>query len=178
VTLTARQAGELDREAFVGHFGALYEHSPWVAEGAWERRPFADSHALHHAFAAAVAAAPLERRLALIRAHPELAGREAHDGALTADSTSEQASAGLDRLTAEELARLRRLNAAYREAFGFPMVVAVREHTKASIFEQAERRLAHDRDEEIETALAEIGKIARLRLGGLVDDEPSAGRAG
>jgi OHCU decarboxylase len=178
VTLTARQAGELDREAFVGHFGALYEHSPWVAEGAWERRPFADVDALHGAFEAAVAAAPLERRLALIRAHPELAGREAQHGALTADSTSEQASAGLDRLTADELARLRRLNAAYREAFGFPMVVAVREHTKASIFEQAERRLAHDRDEEIETALAEIGKIARLRLGGLVDDEPSAGRAG
>jgi OHCU decarboxylase len=171
VTLTVKQAGGLDREAFVERFGGLYEHSPWVAEGAWERRPFADADALHAAFAAAVAAAPLERRLALIRAHPELAGREAQAGALTADSTSEQASAGLDRLTADELARLRRLNAAYREAFGFPMVVAVREHTKASIFEQAGRRLAHDRDEEIETALEEIGKIARLRLGGLVNDD-------
>ena len=161
----------LDRDAFVDRFGALYEHSPWVAEGAWERRPFATVEDLHAAFDAAVAAAPEERRLALIRAHPELAGREAAEGSLTEDSTTEQASAGLDRLTAEELERLRRLNAAYREAFGFPMVVAVREHTKASIFAQAEARLAHGRDQEVATALGEISKIARLRLGGLVSND-------
>lgn len=175
--LTAQEAGRLDREEFVRRFGALYEHSPWVAEEAWERRPFDGVEDLHRAFTAAVEEAPEERRLALIRAHPELAGREAAEGALTEDSTGEQASAGLDRLSVEELARLRELNAAYREAFGFPMVVAVREHTKDSIFAQAEARLARPREQEISTALGEIGKIARLRLGGLVDtDEQREGQ--
>lgn len=169
--MNAREAGQLDREAFVERFGALYEHSPWVAEAAWERRPFDGFDDLHRAFEAALAEAPVERQIALIRAHPELAGREAAEGSLTEDSTSEQASAGLDRLTAEELARLQQLNAAYREAFGFPMVVAVREHTKESIFAQAEARLAHGRDEEVATALGEISKIARLRLGGLVSND-------
>jgi OHCU decarboxylase len=169
--VTAEEAGRLDREAFVDRFGDLYEHSPWVAEGAWERRPFDGFDELHAAFDATVAAAPEERRLALIRAHPELAGREAAEGSLTQDSTSEQASVGLDRLSPAELARLRELNAAYREAFGFPMVVAVREHTKESLFAQAEARLAHGRDEEVATALGEISKIARLRLGGLVSDD-------
>jgi 2-oxo-4-hydroxy-4-carboxy-5-ureidoimidazoline decarboxylase len=168
--LSASDLDALDRDAFMRHFGALYEHSPWVAEGAWERRPFADVDDLRRAFERTVLDAPPERRLALIRAHPELAGREAREGALTTESAEEQASAGLNALRGAEMATLERLNAAYRERFGFPMVVAVREHTKASIFAQARERLDNPRAEEIDTALREILKIGRLRLGGLVSE--------
>jgi OHCU decarboxylase len=114
--------------------------------------------------------APRERQLALIRAHPELAGREAADGALTRESSREQASAGLDRLTADELEALGRLNRSYRERFEFPLIVCVREHTTDSIITWGTARLEHSRDEEIEIALGEIAKIARLRLADLVGD--------
>jgi OHCU decarboxylase len=164
------EAGALDEHAFVRAFGALYEHSPWVAAGAWARRPFDDFEGLQRAFERTVLDAPEARRLALIGAHPELAGREARAGTLTAASAGEQASAGLDRLSGEEVATLARLNAAYRERFGFPLVVAVREHTKESLFAQARARLANSRAEEIDTALGEIVKIGRVRLGALVSD--------
>jgi OHCU decarboxylase len=169
--LTTAGANALSREQFVATFGPLYERSPWVAEGAWARRPFERVEELRAAFERTVLEAPLERRLALIRAHPELAGGEARAGTLTPESTTEQASAGLDRLSADERAELTRLNAAYRERFGFPMVVAVREHTKESIFAQAEARLANGRDEEIRTALGEIFTIASLRLHELMADD-------
>jgi len=111
--------------------------------------------------------APTERKLALIRAHPDLAGRAAIEGTLTRSSENEQASAGLDRLTPDEYEAFTRLNAAYRERFGFPFVVCAREHTKESILRVAAERLAHTRDEEVRVALEEIAKIARLRLGDL-----------
>jgi OHCU decarboxylase len=149
-----------EEEAFVARYGAIFERSPWVARAAWQGRPFADLDTLHDAMVAAVRAAPRDRQLALIRAHPELAGREALSGA----SEREQASAGLDDLTAEEAERWRALNSAYRERFGFPLVVCVREHTKASILAWGEERLGRDAEQEIDTALAEIAKIARLRL--------------
>ena len=168
--LSPAQVDALDQDAFMRRFGSLYEHSPWVAEGAWARRPYDGAGGLRAAFEATVRDAPAERRIALIRAHPELAGREAREGSLTAESAGEQASAGLDRLTAGELAELAALNAAYRERFGFPMVVAVREHTKETIFRQAHDRLANSREQEIDTAVDEILKIGRLRLGELVSD--------
>ena len=112
--------------------------------------------------------APRERQLDLIRAHPELAGREAQARTLTRESSHEQASAGLDRLTSDELEALRRLNRSYRERFGFPLIVCVREHTKNSIIAWGNARLEHSRDEEIDIALGEITKIARLRLADLV----------
>jgi 2-oxo-4-hydroxy-4-carboxy-5-ureidoimidazoline decarboxylase len=170
MTLSAAEIGTLDEDAFMRHFGTLYEHSPWVARGAWERRPFDGADSLRRAFEQTVLGAPAERRLALIRAHPELAGTEARAGTLTTESAGEQAAAGLDRLSAEEVAELAELNAAYRERFGFPMVVAVREHTKESIFRQARERLAHDREQELDTAVREILKIGRHRLGELVSD--------
>ncbi len=142
----------------------LFEHSPWVAQDAWERRPFQTVGELGDALEAAMRAAPCERRLALIRAHPELAGREADAGTLTAESSREQASAGLDRLTAAELKALKHLNHAYRERFGFPLIVCVREHTKESIIAWGTERLEHSSEQEIEVALGEIAKIARLRL--------------
>jgi len=154
----------LDHEAFVARFGPLFEGSPWIAEAAWARRPFSDEEALHAALVAEMREAPLERRLALIRAHPDLAGRAAVAGTLTAESTREQAAAGLDRLSPEEYERFTTLNAHYRERFGFPFVVCVREHTKESILATAAERADHEREEEIDVALEEIAKIARLRL--------------
>jgi OHCU decarboxylase len=155
---------ELDHAAFVERFGGLFEHSPWVAEAGWHDRPFRDREELHEALVAAMYAAPLERKLALIRAHPDLAGKAAIEGSLTESSTREQASAGLDRLTPDEYAAFTSTNTAYRERFGFPFVVCAREHTKESILRVASERLSNSEDEEIRVALEEIAKIARLRL--------------
>jgi 2-oxo-4-hydroxy-4-carboxy-5-ureidoimidazoline decarboxylase len=153
----------LDRAAFVARFGGLYEHSPWVAERAWSARPFPSVEALHAALQSAMLAAPRREQQALIEAHPELLGRlEAAE--LTASSRAEQASAGLDRCSAEEKARMRELNAAYRAKFGFPFIVAVRGLDWGGIIERMEARLANDREREFATALAEVGRIARLRL--------------
>jgi urate oxidase len=162
--LTLDQVNALGREEFVARLGALFEGSPWIADEAWNARPFASRDALHAALARVVAQAGRERQLELIRAHPDLAGRAAIAGELTRESTREQSSAGLDRLTPEQHQRFTRLNGAYRERFGFPFVICAREHDAASILAQFERRLQHSGDEEIATALAEIGKIARLRL--------------
>jgi OHCU decarboxylase len=159
-----RGIDQLDREAFVARFGPLFEHSPWVAEHAWADRPFADAEELLEALCSAMYAAPRERQLELIRAHPDLAGRAAIEGTLTEDSRREQSSAGLDRLTPDEYAAFTRTNSAYRERFGFPFVVCVREHTKESILRTADERLGHSQQEEVRVALGEIAKIARVRL--------------
>jgi OHCU decarboxylase len=173
--LTIVQVNDLNEEEFVGRFGSLYEHSPWIAERAWHERPFGSLSELHGAFVRAMYNAPPARQLALVRAHPDLAGKAAITGELTPESTQEQASAGLDRLSPEEYEAFRRLNTAYREKFGFPMVVAVREHTKETILADVRARLRHSRSEEIETALAEIAKIAYLRLKDLVEPGPDEG---
>jgi 2-oxo-4-hydroxy-4-carboxy-5-ureidoimidazoline decarboxylase len=162
----------VDRDAFVARFGGVFEASPWIAEAAWERGPYASVAALHAAMVATVGAAPREAQLAVIRAHPDLAGKAAIAGALTPESTREQAAAGLDRLTPRQHARILELTAAYRERFGFPFVVCAREHTADSIIATATGRLAHDPDVERRTALAEIAKIAALRLADLVPDDP------
>lgn len=169
------EVNRLGREEFVSRFGSVFESSPWVVERAWEARPFGDLSGLHGAMVEAVSEAPEDRRLALIRAHPDLAGKAAVAGELTPESTREQASAGLDRLTPKEYEAFTRLNIGYREKFGFPMIVCVREHTKESILAQAEARMEHSREQEIEVALGEIAKIARLRLQDLVEAEPGEG---
>ena len=153
-----------DRAAFVERYGGLFEHSPWVAEDAYERGPFADRDELLRGLTAAMYAAPRERQVELIRAHPDLAGRAAIEGTLTPDSAREQSSAGLDRLTPEEYEAFTSANTAYRERFGFPFVICVREHDKASILASAEARLQNDPGGEIDVALREIAKIAALRL--------------
>jgi 2-oxo-4-hydroxy-4-carboxy-5-ureidoimidazoline decarboxylase len=153
-----------DRDTFVERYGPVFEHSPWVAEAAWEHGPFADREALAHGLEQAMYAAPRDRQLALIRAHPDLAGRAAVEGTLTASSQREQAAAGLDRLTPDEYETFTRTNAAYRERFGFPFVVCAREHSKDSILRTAAERLDHTPEQEIDVALGEIAKIARLRL--------------
>jgi OHCU decarboxylase len=166
---TIEEVNGLDREEFVSRFGGLYEDSPWVAEAAWRERPFASFAELHDAFVRAVREALREQQLALIRAHPDLAGRAAIAGELTAESAREQTSAGLDRLTPGEYEDFQRLNSAYRARFGFPFVVCVRDHDKETILAAAAARLGHSRPEEIETALGEIGRIAYLRLRDLVE---------
>jgi len=154
----------VEQEAFVERYGSLFEHSPWVAEEAYQRGPFADREALAQALELAMYAAPRERQLELVRAHPDLAGRAAVEGTLTTSSQREQAAAGLDRLTPGEYETFTRTNAAYRERFGFPFVVCAREHTKESILRTAADRLRNDPDKEVGIALQEIAKIARLRL--------------
>jgi OHCU decarboxylase len=152
------------REAFVAAVGFAFESSPWIAEAAWKRRPFASVEALHASMVEVVREAPPERRLALIAAHPDLAGRVAREGRLTPSSSNEQTAAGLDRLLPEELERFDARNAAYRSRFGFPFVICAREHDKTSILAELDRRVLHAREIEIETALSEIAKIAKLRL--------------
>jgi 2-oxo-4-hydroxy-4-carboxy-5-ureidoimidazoline decarboxylase len=140
---------------------ALFEHSPWVEARADARPSTGDRHA---DLMAVVGEASREEQLALIRAHPELAGKAAVDGSLTEASAAEQASAGLDRLSQAEYDRFHALNAAYARRFGFPFIICVRLTDKAGILAAMERRLANDCDTEIETALHEIGEIVRLRL--------------
>jgi OHCU decarboxylase len=151
-------------DEFVDAVGFAFEESPWIARTAAGRRPFADRAALHAAMVEIVASADASEQVALIAAHPDLAGRVAREGRLTAASTAEQAGAGLDALDAEEIARFDRENGRYRERFGFPFVICARENTKASILDALERRAGNDRATEIATALAEIAKIARLRI--------------
>ena len=153
-----------DRATFVAAIGFAFEHSPWITEATWDRRPFADLDDLHTALVDVVAGASEERRIALIAAHPDLAGRVAREGRLTAASHGEQAAAGLDRLTPDELARFEAANAGYRQRFDFPFVICAREHDKSSILAALERRAGNDRETEIAIALEEIAKIARLRL--------------
>ena len=158
----------LSKPAFIQTLGAIFEHSPWVAEGAYAAKPFADIEALRKAMVEVVDGASLEQQLALIRAHPDLAGKAALAGELTAESTSEQKGAGLDRLTAEEFAKFHRLNDAYKAKFTFPFILAVRGHDKHSILAAFETRLLNDAESERAEALRQIARIAGFRLADLL----------
>ena len=155
---------------FVAALGGIFEHSPWVAERVLSLRPFESRLALHEAMSVAVLKASADEQLALIRAHPELAGRSAARGELTVASTREQKGAGLADCTADDLTRVRALNAQYWERFGFPFVLAVKGHNTASIIAALERRVTHDVAEERAVALGQIGRIAGFRLADLVDE--------
>jgi OHCU decarboxylase len=159
------------QEEFVDLFGGVWEVSPWVAREAWAMRPFAEREALWRAMTDAVQRAGPERQVELIRAHPELAGRLARAGMLSAASAAEQSATRLDALTADEAERFDRLNAKYRERFGFPFVMCVRLSEKAAILEAFERRLRNGVDAERRAAIEEIGKIAALRLEELVVEQ-------
>ena len=166
--MTPAEVRRLDRDAFVAAFGAVFEHSPWVAERAFAQGPFAGVEALHRAMTRALAAAPTEAKLALIRAHPDLAGRAALAGELTAASKTEQSRSGLAGLTTAELARFHELNIAYRTKFGFPFILAVKYSNKHDILAAFIERLKNDPTAELERALSEIGKIARYRLDDII----------
>jgi 2-oxo-4-hydroxy-4-carboxy-5-ureidoimidazoline decarboxylase len=151
-------------EAFVAALGDIFEHAPWVAEAAAAMRPFAGVAALHDAMMEAVGAASRDRQLAFLRGHPELGGKVARAGAMTAESVAEQGGLGLNRLSDVEFQRFERLNAFYRDRFGFPFIICVRRQTRQAILDGFERRANLSADEEFRTALAEIGHITRLRL--------------
>ena len=161
-TLDALNA--MDQRSFVQALADTVEHAPWVVEAAATRRPFADMAALLRAMTEAVTSSSDERKLALIKGHPDLAGKAARAGTLTGDSKAEQASAGLDRLSEAEFAQFHRLNNAYREKFGIPFIICARRHSKDSILQQFERRLQNNMAAETETALGEIFRITALRL--------------
>ncbi len=153
------------REEFVGLYGGIYEHSVWVAEEAWDNAgDQVDTGSLPENLARCVDDAPHEARLALIRAHPDLAGKAAISGDLTDESTDEQAAAGIDQCAREEFEQFQSLNAAYKQKFGFPFVMAVRNSNRHDILEAFTTRLKNDNETEFATAISEIHKIARLRL--------------
>jgi 2-oxo-4-hydroxy-4-carboxy-5-ureidoimidazoline decarboxylase len=166
--MTLWEINRVSSGAFTTALGAIFEHSPWVAERASAARPFADIAGLHDAMMAAVRAAPDAMQLALIRAHPELAGKAALRGELTHDSKLEQSRAGLDLCSPDELARLKALNAAYSAKFGFPFILAVKGYDRAGILREFARRIENDRDAEFDAALAQIGRITRSRLDALL----------
>jgi 2-oxo-4-hydroxy-4-carboxy-5-ureidoimidazoline decarboxylase len=153
-----------DKAAFVAALGNIFEYSPWIAEQAASMRPFAGVRRLFDAMKVAVDHAPGELRLALIKGHPDLANKTQRAAGLTAESTSEQNSAGLDRLSDAEFEAFERVNNAYRAKFGFPYIVCVRRHTKDSILRDFERRLPNDTATEMQASIAEICRIAALRL--------------
>ena len=157
----------MDRAAFVQKFGGIFEKSPWVAEKAWEKRPFASIDDLHAAMVNIVKHSPVPNQLALLQSHPDLAGKEAQAGAMTASSVSEQASAGLNALSKAEIAQISDLNAAYKQKFGFPFIIAVRMHTKEGIFFEFNRRLANETQAEFANDLQNVYAITRLRLGAI-----------
>jgi 2-oxo-4-hydroxy-4-carboxy-5-ureidoimidazoline decarboxylase len=172
-THTIADVDKMDSAAFAVAFGKIYEHSPWLAERAFALRPvsgFSSRAALHAALVAAVYCTTEGEQIELLRAHPELAGKEAAAGALTAESAREQAVAGLSAMNAKDVIRLQALNSRYREKFGFPFIIAARNNTQAAIFGSLEARLHNTQAMELHNALAQVGEIARLRLLELISE--------
>jgi len=155
----------LARDEFISRYGGIYEHSAWVAEQTCEAaRGITDANTLAEVLAHCVDAAPQERKLALIRSHPDLAGKTAIAGSLTEESSEEQAAAGIDRCTPDEYRQFQSLNTQYKEKFGFPFVMAVRNSNKTAILSAFALRLENDNETEFATAISEIHKIATMRL--------------
>ena len=154
----------LQQDDFVAAFGSTFEHSPWVAQGAWAARPFATVDDLHGAMIGVVRTAPRDTQIAFLCGHPELAGKEAEAGTMTTESVGEQASAGLNALSRAEIDELRQLNQRYLDRHGFPFIIAVRRYSKSEIFDQLRSRIEQDSDTELNEALAQIGTITRLRV--------------
>ena len=163
--MTTAVLSVLDRDAFTAALDGVFEHSPWVARAAYDARPFTSVQQLHDALVASMYAASYSDRLALIRAHPRLTGRIAEPTELTPDSAVEQASAGLDRCTADEVAELRSLNRRYSQRFGFPFIIAVKNKTRDQILAAFRRRVADNQAQEFTACLDQIAAIARIRLG-------------
>ena len=158
--MTLEALNQLDRSEFVAAVGWIFEHSPWVSERAYDKKPFRDMEALHGAMIAEVAQARSEEQLALLRAHPDLGTR----AKLSDASASEQSGVGLDQLTPQELDRFTQLNDAYVRKFGFPFLFAVKGSTKFDILQALEQRLTSTRGAEFEEALRQVYRIADFRL--------------
>lgn len=164
-TLSFDALQALDESGFVARLGGVVELSPWVVQRAWQRRPFASREAVFEALAGCIRSAPLDEQLALLRAHPELAGREAVAGTMTPESNAEQGRLGLLALSHDDWERLNALNTRYRERFGFPFLVALRLHDSlTSVFDSFERRLNNDPPQERDEALGQVCEVMRGRL--------------
>ena len=162
----------MNREEFVSRFGAVFEHSSWVAEGAWDADLNLDSAGeLHARMCAVLRSATREQRLGVLNAHPDLAGKLAVAGQLTAESSAEQAGAGLDKCSPAEFDRLKALNAAYKAKFGFPFIMAVKGRTRAEIIRAFEDRVNNDTETEFATALGQVERIALLRLEQMFEED-------
>lgn len=158
--LTIEELNRTDKENFVDILGDVYETSPWVAERTWSEQPFSSIDDLHETMESVVRNASQEEKLELLRAHPDL-GKKTE---MTESSQEEQASAGLDQLSPNQYEAFQRLNEAYREKFGFPFIMAVKDQSPDTIREAMEERVDHSKREEFQTALNEVHKIARFRL--------------
>lgn len=168
VELNLIELSALDQATFTHRLADIFEHSPWVAQRSWAHRPFGSLDALHRCMVDVVNQASGPEQHALIMAHPELAGKQAQAGTLTASSTQEQRGAGLDQCSPDELLRLQVLNSRYRDAFGFPFIIAVKGRDRDQIMDAMELRLTHSPDTEFQTCLHEIAQIARFRLEALL----------
>lgn len=166
---TMAELNALSQAEFINLLGGVYEHSPWLAERTWQARPFTNHEALLNAFKQNLATATAAEQLALIRAHPDLAGRAALRGELTVESSKEQASAGLDQCSPEELIKFTELNAEYKQKFAFPFIMAVKNATRVQILQGFEQRIQHSPAQEFRMALEEINRIANFRLNDLVE---------
>jgi 2-oxo-4-hydroxy-4-carboxy-5-ureidoimidazoline decarboxylase len=166
--MTIDELNRLDQRDFTRTLADIFEHSPWVAERSWAQRPFDDVEALHQAMCRSLADADIDAKLALIRAHPRLAGKAAIRGELTAASTQEQSGAGLGQCSAEEYAQITALNDAYELRFGFPFILAVRGHNRSSIIANMQARIDNVQADEIAEALRQIERIAAFRIADMI----------
>jgi len=169
--ITLREINTFDQEQFVAALDVLFEGPPWIVTQSWYSRPFGSLAQLYQTLCDVMYNASIEQQVALLQAHPDLVGRAALAGTLTPESTNEQASAGLDRLSPAEITTFAHLNQTYHDRFGFPFVICVRENKKASILASFSSRLQHSRPQEIEAALAEVARICFFRLHDLVAQE-------
>jgi len=170
MSINIEQLNDCNATRFVELLGGIFEHSPWVAEQVYDKRPFASCTDLHRRMVAEVHAASQQQRRELLCQHPELAGKEADANSLTDASKREQAGAGLNQCSADELARIKHFNQAYSVKHGFPFIIAVTGLDKLQIIAAMERRLDNDVDTEFTTAIGEVEKIAVIRLNALIDE--------
>jgi 2-oxo-4-hydroxy-4-carboxy-5-ureidoimidazoline decarboxylase len=168
--VTLAHLNQCEAVEFVNTLAGIFEHSPWVAEQSVSSRPFDSIDQLHQTMFDAVLNSSNDQQLQLIRNHPELAGKEAESGTLTDESTQEQRGAGLDQCSAEELAQLRELNATYRQRVGFPIVIAVKGLNRYDILGLMQQRIDNNIEQEQQTCIEQIGRIARFRLDDLIDE--------
>ena len=170
MSLTLSRLNQLNRVEFTSVIGPVFEHSPWIAEVAWLKRPFPTVDELHRLMCETVRNAGLEKQITLIRVHPDLVGRAALADTLTRESTNEQAAAGLNKLSPEEIALFQKQNSAYQNKFTFPFVICARLNKKEAIRAGFEKRLQNTQEQEVQIALEEIFKIADFRLRDLVSN--------
>lgn len=167
--LTVNSLNNASQQEFTDALAEIYEHSSWIPELAWHDRPFADIDHLHQTMLNIVEKANVDQKMKLLCAHPQLAGKEAKTGTLTDASTQEQSSANLDSLSIDEVNQINHLNDRYMTKHGFPFIIAVKRHDKAGIFEQFHQRILNQPEVEFDEAICQVGYIASIRLGAILD---------